>query len=265
MPSDRRWIDVQPNERVNLFGRQGVRIGFLDVKLLQTFQLDRRKVPLTVDERNQPVEQRLVRLRVLVKHSRVDLRGEEIVRRSDRVNVAGQMKIEFFHRNDLSVTATRRSPFDAERRPLTRLAKTTDDVPLQMRAERLTQADRRRALPFAQRRRRDARNDDVFAVRRVFQSVENVQFHFRFFRSVKFQFVLVQMNFSSQLLNVLRNLFLRDVQIRRHRRFDLQRQITDRFPNRRRIILQVAFRRDQRVLPKDERNFFFFASLRRFT
>ena len=40
------------------------------------------------------------------------------------------------------------------------------------------------------------------------------QLHFRFLRSVQFQFVVVQMNLSSQLLDVFRRLFLRHIQIR---------------------------------------------------
>ena len=149
MPGDRRWIDVQASKGSDLLVGEGRWIGLADFQLRQPSLLDRRELPLPVDHRHQSIEQRLIRLRVLVKHSSVDLSSEKIVRSSDRVNITGQMKIELIHGNHLSVTTARRATLDAEGRTLTRLTKTSDDILLQMSTESLTETDRRRALAFA--------------------------------------------------------------------------------------------------------------------
>ena len=47
----------------------------------------------------------------------VDHRGEEIVGERDRVEVAGEMQVDVFHRHDLRVAAARRAALHAEHGP----------------------------------------------------------------------------------------------------------------------------------------------------
>ena len=46
----------------------------------------------------------------------VDHRGEQIVRRGDRVEVSREVEVDVFHRNDLGIAASGRSALDAEAR-----------------------------------------------------------------------------------------------------------------------------------------------------
>jgi len=47
---------------------------------------------------------------------RVDHRREQVVRRRDRVQIAGEVEVQVLHRHDLRVTASRRSALDTEHR-----------------------------------------------------------------------------------------------------------------------------------------------------
>ena len=46
----------------------------------------------------------------------VDHRRQQIVRRRDRVEIAGEVKVDVLHRHDLGITAARRAAFHAEDR-----------------------------------------------------------------------------------------------------------------------------------------------------
>ena len=59
---------------------------------------------------------------VAVMEVSVDERGEEIVRRRDRVQVAGEVEVQVLHRDDLRVAAARRAALHAEDRAERRLA-----------------------------------------------------------------------------------------------------------------------------------------------
>ena len=84
------------------------------------------------------IEQLLVvGLRALVQHARIDRRGHQIVRRRNRVDVAGQVQVEVFHRDDLRIAAARCAALDAERRTLRGLPDAGEDSLPQVRAERL--------------------------------------------------------------------------------------------------------------------------------
>ena len=76
------------------------------------------------------------------------------------MHIAGQVKVQPFHRDHLAVAAAGRSAFDAERRAHRRLANRNGRALADVR-QRLSEADGRRRLAFAQRRRRDRRDDDV--------------------------------------------------------------------------------------------------------
>ena len=102
--------------------------------------------------------------RVLVMDAVVQERGGQIVRRSNRVVVAGQVEIEVLHRNDLAVATAGRPALDAEDRSERRLADRRRGLPTDS-VQALRQADRGGGLALAQRRRVDGRDHDVLAPR----------------------------------------------------------------------------------------------------
>ena len=102
--------------------------------------------------------------RVLVVEAVVEERAGQVVGRADRVDVAGQVEVEVLHRDDLAVAAAGRAALDPEHRPERRLAD-ADRRLAPDRVQALGQADGRRGLALAQRRRRDRGDDDVLAAR----------------------------------------------------------------------------------------------------
>ena len=103
----------------------------------------------------------------------VDQGGEQIVRRGDGVEIAGEMQVDVFHRHDLGVAAARRAALHAEGRPERRLAQTQHRLLADM-VERVRQADRRRRLAFARRSGRDRRDQNQLAVGTVLQGFDEV-------------------------------------------------------------------------------------------
>ena len=93
--------------------------------------------------------------RVALVQMVVEHRRQQIVRRRDRVEVAGEMEIDLVHRHHLRVSAARRAALHAEYRAEAGLADAHDHL-LAQPAERLTHAHRHRALPLAGGRRVDA-------------------------------------------------------------------------------------------------------------
>ncbi|MNC93586.1 hypothetical protein D3C83_102490 [compost metagenome] len=89
-------------------------------------------------------------MNVIVEH-----RGKQVVRRADRVKVAGEVQVDLVHRDDLRVPAARGTSLDAEHRPERGLANADHD-PLPQPPERHAHADGDRALPFPGRGRTDA-------------------------------------------------------------------------------------------------------------
>ena len=59
---------------------------------------------------------------VPVQDVRLEHRGEQVVRRADRVDVAGEVEVQILHRHDLRVAATGRAALDPEHGPERRLA-----------------------------------------------------------------------------------------------------------------------------------------------
>ena len=59
---------------------------------------------------------------VAVQDVRLEHRGEQVVRRADRVDVAGEVEVQVLHRHDLRVPAAGRAALDPEHRAERRLA-----------------------------------------------------------------------------------------------------------------------------------------------
>ena len=87
------------------------------------------------------------------------------------------MRIEVLEGDDLAVPTAGRAPFDAEGRPHGRLSD-GDRRLLAQTGEGLPEADRRRGLALAERRRRDRRDDDVTSLRPARQGFDGVEVHF---------------------------------------------------------------------------------------
>ena len=94
----------------------------------------------------------------------VDHRGEQIVRGGDGVEIAGEVEVDVLHRHDLRVAAAGRAALHAEAGPERRLAQ-ADRGALADAVQRVAEADRRRGLPLAGRRRVDGGDEDQLAVR----------------------------------------------------------------------------------------------------
>src|SRR6516162_4483075 len=122
-----------------------------------------------------------------MKHSCVERRGEQVIGGGDGVDVAGQVEIELFHWNNLAVTASGGSAFDAKRRALAGLAHAGEDSLAQVRAESLAEADSGGGLSFPERCWGNRRNHNVPAVRHVLQSLANRKVHLSFVFAVELQ------------------------------------------------------------------------------
>ena len=114
--------------------------------------------------RAEAVEQRLV----LCVDSWKTLASMAAARRlfcdADGVDVAGEVEVHLLHRDHLRVSPARGAALDAERGAHRGLADARDAVLVQVRAHGLRQADGRRRLALAERRRVDPRDDDVVAL-----------------------------------------------------------------------------------------------------
>ncbi len=110
-----------------------------------------RHPPLVDPERIAPVD-------VVVDHG-----GEEVVRRRDGVEIAGEMQIDVLHRHDLGVAAAGRAPLHAERGTKRWLAQAEHRLLADV-VERVGQAHRGGGLAFSRGRGRDRRDQDQLAV-----------------------------------------------------------------------------------------------------
>ncbi len=116
----------------------------------------------------------------------VDQRREQIVRRGDRMEVAGEMEVDVLHRNDLRVTAAGSAALHAEGRPERRLAQAEHRLLADV-VERVGEADRRRRLALAGGRRRDRGDQDQLAVLLVLERLDVVHRHLGLVVAVGFE------------------------------------------------------------------------------
>ena len=141
--------------------------------------------------------------------------AEQIVGRGDGVDVAGEVKVDVLHRDDLRVAAARRAAFDAEDRAQRGFPQCQHGL-LAKPVHGLRQAYRHGGLAFPGRRRVDSRDKDKFAVFFVFQSREEILVQFGFVFAVKFQFVLPYSPFGGQVGYFLHFTALGDLNVRQH-------------------------------------------------
>ncbi len=113
----------------------------------------------------------------------VDQGGEQIVRRGDGVEIAGEVQVDIFHRRNLGPTAARRSAFHAKAGSETGFAQ-TDDSAFANPIQSITQADRSGGLTLARGRRCHRRHQNQLAIRPIGQLPHELQGELRFVRAV---------------------------------------------------------------------------------
>ena len=117
-----------------------------------------------------PVEaQRIAPIDVIV-----DQRREQVMRDADGVEVAGEMEVDVLHRHDLRIAAAGRAALHAEAGAERGLAQAHDGLLADV-VERVAEADRRRRLAFAGRRRADGGDEDQLAVRLAFERSDVIE------------------------------------------------------------------------------------------
>ncbi|MGB0097565.1 MAG: hypothetical protein WBP81_34145 [Solirubrobacteraceae bacterium] len=118
--------------------------------------------------------QRVDLMRIALENRRVEQRGEQIVGGADRVDVAGEVKVQVLHRYDLGQPSTRRAAFDPEHGPQRRLAQAQDGR-LSDRAEPLGQSNCRGGLALAGLGRRDPGHAHQFSRRCLSEAIDDRQ------------------------------------------------------------------------------------------
>ena len=117
--------------------------------------------------------ERVAHVEAVVHH-----RGDLVVRRGDRVHVAGQVQVEQLERDRLGVAAARRAALDAERGAHGGLPDGDRRLLADM-AERHAEADRRGGLALAERRGGDGGDDDVLGLRAVLEFLDGLEVDLR--------------------------------------------------------------------------------------
>jgi hypothetical protein len=111
--------------------------------------------------------------RVLPVHVVVDHRGQQVVGRANRMEVAGKMQVDVRHRNHLRETTAGSATLHAETGPEARFAQADDRI-LANSVQAVTQADGCRCLAFTRRRWRNGGHKDELAVAPVIERIEKI-------------------------------------------------------------------------------------------
>ena len=142
----------------------------------------------------------------------VDQGREQIVRRTDGVEVTGEMEVDVFHRHDLGVTAAGSATLHAEAGPEARLAQ-ADDRLLADLVETVAEADRGRGLAFAGRGRVDRRHQDQLAVLLALQRLDVIHRDLGLGMAEGQQMVFLDAKFARNFADRLHFGFARDFDI----------------------------------------------------
>ena len=122
-------------------------------------------------------------LDVVIHHS-----SEKVVCSSDRMEIAREMKIDIFHRDDLRIAAAGSTALDAHAWTEGWFTETDHRLLAELR-QSLPKADCGRSLAFTGRCRRDRRHKDQLAIRFFFQLSGEFQRDLCFVMAVVFQFL----------------------------------------------------------------------------
>ena len=139
---------------------------------------------------------------VAVLDMRIKQRREQVVGRSDGVEVAGEVQVDVLHGNHLGVAAASRAALDAEHRPQRRLAQRHDHV-LAAQRQRIGQAHRRGGLALSGRRGVNGGHQDELT-RGVLLLAQQVVIDLRLVVSVQLEVLLVDAGNGGDLANGFR-------------------------------------------------------------
>ena len=135
---------------------------------------------------------------VAVDQMAVEEGRRQVVRRADGMDVAGEVEVDVLHRQDLAVPAAGAAALDPEHGAEGGLAD-RDGSAHPDPIEGLREADRRRRLALAERRRRDGRDDDLATVRPIGKAPEGLESDLRLVRPIQLDLVGLQAQLGGEL------------------------------------------------------------------
>ncbi len=198
-PGDRVGVDIQAHE-ADALGRSHVIgiVGFdAEPGLAPQHAAGKRTLAVRADGKEMAVET-IVILIALVQQARIDCCGKQVVGRRNGVDIPGQVQVESFHRDDLTVAAPGRPPLDSEGRPLARLADAGDGPAPQVSPQGLGQPDRGGGLPLPERSRGDGGHIDIDPVGFAGETIKHSERELGHVRTAKFVFAFFDTKFSGQ-------------------------------------------------------------------
>jgi len=116
----------------------------------------------------------------------VDQSRQQVMSRRNGMEVTGEVQVDVFHRNDLSITTTSGTALNTEARTQRRFAQ-RDHRLLADAVQAITEANRGRRLTFTRRGRGNGGHQDQFTVRLTLQAIQVVEAHLCLARAVLHQ------------------------------------------------------------------------------
>ena len=147
---------------------------------------------------------------------RIDECRQQVVGRSDRVDVTREVQVEVLHRHDLGVATTCGTTLDTEDGAKRRLAQRQHCATTNL-AHALRQRDRRCRLALTGRRRGDCRDVDDLAVRAILQAIKDRKFDLRLVAPKQFELFWLDAILGSNLCDWAENVLLGNFKARLHR------------------------------------------------
>ena len=159
-------------------------------------------------------------LRVAPVEMVVDQRRQQIVRRGDGVEVAGEMEVDVLHRHDLRIAAAGGAALHAEAGAERGLAQ-ADRGALADAVQPVAEADGRRGLALARRRRADGGDEDELAVGTAVERADELGRDLRLVVAVGLEAFGRNAELRADLLDRLLRRGARDLDVALHRRHAL--------------------------------------------
>ena len=146
----------------------------------------------------------------------VDDGREQVVRRRDGVEVAREVQVDVLHRYDLRVAASGSTALEAKARAERRLTQCDGDLPSLAR-EGVREADARRRLALARRRRVDGRDEDELAVRTILHALPRLRRDLCLVFAVELELIVCDAELGRNFPDGAHRCFLCDFNIGFHR------------------------------------------------
>ncbi len=146
----------------------------------------------------------------------VDGSCQKVVGSRDGMQIAGEVQVEVLHRDDLAVSASGGSAFDAECGALAGLADAREDAFSKMRAHRLAEPDGGCGLAFAQWGGCDGSHQNVLAVLNILEAVKHIQADLGLVLPVELKLIRLKAKLVGHFTDGLEFGSLGDLDVRRH-------------------------------------------------